>query len=152
MAAAAGHDGPIVRITGDCPFIDPAIVDALITLFEAAHGAAYGSNIQPRSYPDGLDAEVFSPAALARADAVATDATEREHVTTVMRADPERFPAVALVGDAPLARLRWTVDTDDDLAFVRAVVERLGPAGIMRGSTKCSPPSAALPRSRAPTA
>ena len=127
VGAAEGHDGPIVRLTADCPLVDPATVDAVVALFEGTAGCAYASNVLPRTYPDGLDTEVISLAALRTVHDETTDAAEREHVTIGVRADPERWPAVALV-HAPesLGELRWTVDTPDDLAFVRAVVERLG--------------------------
>ena len=126
VGAAAGHDGPVVRITADCPFIDPDVVDELLGRFAAASWAAYGSNFQDRTYPDGLDAEVFTPEALALADRLATDPADREHVTTFMRRHPDRFPSVSLVDARRLGRLRWTVDDPEDLEFVRAVVARLG--------------------------
>jgi spore coat polysaccharide biosynthesis protein SpsF len=125
--AAAGHDGPIVRITADCPLVDPGIVDAVIELFERTPGCAYASNVAPRTYPDGLDVEVISSAALHAANAEATDAAEREHVTAGVRARPQRWPAAALTcAPEDLGELRWTVDTADDLAFVRGVAARLG--------------------------
>ena len=83
-------------------------------------------NIEPRTYPDGLDVEVFSRVVLDLTDEIATDRQDREHVTPVMRRDPDRFPAVALVSEEPLGDLRWTVDTEADLDFVRRVVARLG--------------------------
>lgn len=125
--AAAGHAGPIVRITADCPLVDPGIVDAVIELFERTPGCAYASNVEPRTYPDGLDVEVISAAALHAADAESTDAAEREHVTAGVRGRPERWPSAGLVCEPEdLGELRWTVDTAADLAFVRALAERLG--------------------------
>lgn len=127
VGAAEGHAGPIVRLTADCPLIDPGTVDALIALFESTAGCAYASNVLPRTYPDGLDTEVVALAALHAVHAETTDPAEREHVTIGVRADPERWPAAALVHEPEsLGELRWTVDTPDDLAFVRAVVARLG--------------------------
>lgn len=123
--AAAGHDGIVVRITADCPLIDPALVDGVVTLLGAAN-VDYASNIEPRTFPDGLDVEAFTTAALKTADQEATASGDREHVTTFIRGRPDRFPAVHLTGDEPLGELRWTVDTADDLAFVRAVVKALG--------------------------
>ena len=118
--------GPVVRITGDCPLIDPSLVDSAIAAFLARPGCAYASNIAVRTYPDGLDVEVIEPAALRVADAEATDPSDREHVTALVRRDPKRFPAVEIRHDTPLGDLRWVVDTEADLAFVRAVVVRLG--------------------------
>jgi spore coat polysaccharide biosynthesis protein SpsF (cytidylyltransferase family) len=122
--ALGDHPGPVVRITADCPLIDPAVVDALVTAFAAAGpGARYGSNIDPRTFPDGLDAEVFTRAALLDAAAHATGAQAREHVTPFLRA---QGVDVAIESGLDLGAERWTVDTAADLAFVRAVVARLG--------------------------
>jgi spore coat polysaccharide biosynthesis protein SpsF len=126
VGAAAGHDGPLARLTADCPLIDPGLVDAVAELFGRTPDCAYASNIERRTYPDGLDVEVFSREALDLAAKVAIDPGDREHVTTVIRRDPTRFPAAALVLDEPLGELRWTVDTEADLDFVRRVVDRLG--------------------------
>jgi spore coat polysaccharide biosynthesis protein SpsF len=123
--AAAGHDGAIVRLTADCPLIDPALVDTVVEMFRAA-GVAYASNVEPRTFPDGLDVEVVSSAALREAAETADDPVDREHVTTAIRRDPVRFPAVHLLNDENLGELRWTVDDADDLEFVRRTVERLG--------------------------
>jgi spore coat polysaccharide biosynthesis protein SpsF len=127
VGAARGHTGPIVRITADCPFIDPEVVDDLVRLFKATPGCAYASNIEPRSFPHGLDAEVFSPQALAEAAAEAQTASDREHVTPIMRRQLERFGAANLTAAEDLSELRWTVDTVEDLEFVRRVAARLGP-------------------------
>ena len=124
--AVDGYRGAIVRITGDCPLIDPEIVDEVVALFHDTPDCAYASNVEPRTYPDGLDVEVVSPEALAATDAEATDAYDREHVTAFVRARPQRFPAAALVNDEDLGELRWTVDTAEDLEFVRRLIRRLG--------------------------
>jgi len=128
VGAAAGHSGPILRVTADCPLIDPDVIDALLGCFAAAPGALYGSNVEHRTYPDGLDVEVFTPAALTLADRLATDPLDREHVTTLMRRHPDRFPPVSLTGPERLGHLRWTVDDREDLEFIRALVARLGEA------------------------
>jgi spore coat polysaccharide biosynthesis protein SpsF len=126
VAAIGGHSGPVVRVTGDCPLTDARVVDAAIDLFLEAPGCRYVQNVEPRSYPDGLDVEVVDAAALCELAAEATDPAEREHVTLGIRRDPSRFPVAVLPGPSELADLRWTVDTPADLEFVRAVVERLG--------------------------
>jgi spore coat polysaccharide biosynthesis protein SpsF len=123
--AARGHDGTVVRITADCPFIDPALVDATVELLEAS-GCAYASNVEPRTYPDGLDVEAMPAHVLAALAAEPLDASDREHVTTALRRDPSRWSRVGLAGGEDLADLRWTVDTEDDLEFVRQVAARLG--------------------------
>ena len=125
--AAAGHDGPILRITADCPLMDPRVVDDLVALFTSEEGLAYASNTDQRTYPDGLDVEVFTPAALAEAERLATDPADREHVTTFIRRERDRFPAADLIADGePLGHLRWTVDDQADLDLVRGVARRLG--------------------------
>lgn len=127
VGACDGHAGEAVRITGDCPLVDAGIVDEVIRLFHATDGCVYASNIEPRTYPDGLDVEVVACSTL-RALADETDvAEEREHVTLAIRRNPERFPSVALVHDPDLGDLRWTVDTAEDLELVRRLVSMLGP-------------------------
>lgn len=125
-AAAAGHDGAVVRITADCPLIDADIVDEVVALLSATPAAQYASNIEPRTYPDGLDVEALDAAVLAELDREVTHRDEREHVTLAIRRDPHRYGAAALVCELGLGELRWTVDTPSDLEFVRAVVGRLG--------------------------
>ena len=125
--AAAEHDGIVVRITGDCPLIDPAVVDAVVDLLEAAPDAVYASNVEPRrTFPHGLDVEALRAATLAQLDREVTDPELREHVTLAARRDPDRYPAVAVENDEDLSHLRWTVDLPADLEFVRAVADRLG--------------------------
>jgi len=121
-AEAAGAD-TVVRVTGDCPLIDPAVVDDVLALF-ADSDCDYASNVMQRTFPDGLDTEVFTRAALVRADAEVADAFLREHVTTYIRGNAPGHP-----GDgfrhahhrfaADFAHVRWTVDRPDDLARVR---------------------------------
>jgi spore coat polysaccharide biosynthesis protein SpsF len=126
VGALGERPGPAVRITGDCPLTDPAVVDAAVELFSATPGCAYVSNVDPPTYPDGLDVEVIARDALLAIHAEPLDAAAREHVTPAVRGDPRRFPARTLRAEEDLSELRWSVDTADDLAFVRAVVERLG--------------------------
>jgi spore coat polysaccharide biosynthesis protein SpsF (cytidylyltransferase family) len=146
--AAAGHDGPIVRVTADCPLIDAEVVDDVVRLFRQSCGCVYASNIEPRTYPDGLDVEVVAPGILDQLAAEVGVPGDREHVTIAIRRDPGRYPSVSLVCDDRLGDLRWTVDTQDDLDFVRAVVARLGTrrhaAGMneILGSVRADPPLA----------
>lgn len=133
VGAAAGHDGPIARVTADCPLIDPTLVDRVAEVFEQTPDCAYASNIEPRTYPDGLDVEVFSRKALEFAVKVATDPQDREHVTTVMRREQIHFPTASLICDEDLGDLRWTVDTQADLEFLRLVVARLGARRYLAG-------------------
>ena len=126
LGVLGAYDGPVVRITGDCPLIDPEVIDATVELYRGTPGCAYASNVEPRFFPDGLDVEVVDADALRAIAAAPLSAADREHVTTAIRADPERFPAATLIRDEDLGELRWTIDEADDLAFVRALVERLG--------------------------
>jgi spore coat polysaccharide biosynthesis protein SpsF (cytidylyltransferase family) len=127
VGAAAGHSGPVARVTGDCPLIDPEIVDEVVALYTSRPDCVYASNVEPRTYPDGLDIEVVSHDTLERLAAEIADADDREHVTTAIRRSPAAFPSLSLTSGQDLGDLRWTVDTADDLAFVREVVTRLGP-------------------------
>jgi spore coat polysaccharide biosynthesis protein SpsF (cytidylyltransferase family) len=126
LVAIADREGPVVRITGDCPLIDPDIVDRTIERFLSVPGCAYASNIEPRTFPDGLDVEVFDTGALRTVAREPLDTYDREHVTSAIRTRPGRFPQTALVGKCDLGALRWTVDEPEDLEFVRALVRRLG--------------------------
>jgi spore coat polysaccharide biosynthesis protein SpsF (cytidylyltransferase family) len=126
LAAIGDRDGPVVRITGDCPLIDPEIVDETIERFRSVPGCVYASNVQPRSFPDGLDVEVIDAGALRAIAREPLSADDREHVTSAIRAAPERFRQAALVHEPDLGQLRWTVDEPEDLRFVRALVGRLG--------------------------
>jgi spore coat polysaccharide biosynthesis protein SpsF len=126
VGAIGEHDGPVVRITGDCPLVDPAIVDAVLERYASAPGCAYASNVAPRTFPDGLDVEAVDAAVLRELDAEPLSAKQREHVTSAVRERPERYRQVALVHDPDLGRLCWTVDRPEDLRFMRALVRRLG--------------------------
>ncbi len=109
----------VVRVTADCPLIDPAVVDRVLEAFEAAR-ADYASNVGRLTFPDGLDTEVFSFAALEAAWRDARKASEREHVTPYLR-NPERFKQAGLEAPKNFSRERWTVDEPADLEFVRRV-------------------------------
>ena len=120
-AAALGEKAAqVVRITADCPLIDPEIIDRVVARFRSGD-LDYASNAMLRSYPDGLDTEVFSFTALERAWREATKTSEREHVTPYLRS--EKFRAANVKNDAPLIEHhhRWTVDEAADLEFVREV-------------------------------
>jgi spore coat polysaccharide biosynthesis protein SpsF (cytidylyltransferase family) len=127
VEACRGFSGPVVRITGDCPLVDPTIVTQVVRLFRHSDDCVYASNIEPtRTYPDGLDVEVFESGLLEQLAAEVDNPADREHVTPAVRRDPDRYPRATLVADEDLGDLRWTVDTSQDLEFVREVVGRLG--------------------------
>ena len=120
LAADQARADIIVRVTGDCPLIDPEVVDAVVALLVDG-GLDYASNVAPPSFPDGLDCEAFTGAALAAAMAGASAPADREHVTTFIRGNP-RFAQANHAHTPDLAALRWTVDYPADLAHVRALV------------------------------
>lgn len=125
-AEAYGADH-VVRITGDCPLIDPALVD-LVVAAHLAHGNDYTSNTLGHvTFPDGLDTEVVTAAALARAGREARLASEREHVTQYLIKHPERFRQERIANGEDLSAERWTVDEPEDLALVTRVYEALYP-------------------------
>ena len=115
----------LVRLTGDCPLQAPEVVDAVVSFFQ--EGAFdYAANTHPPTYPDGLDAEVFSFAALQRAWCDAVTLAEREHVTYHLYTHPEKFKIGNLQWVEDLSDMRWTLDESSDLAFLREVYGRLG--------------------------
>jgi len=119
----------VVRITPDCPLLDPAVAGLVLARFLDARGSLdYASNTQPPTFPDGQDTEAFSAAALARAWREARLPSEREHVTPYIWKHPERFRLANVRHAEDLSALRWTVDEAADLDFVRAVYARLGDA------------------------
>ncbi len=115
----------VVRITGDCPLIDPALVDEVIAKFLSS-GVDYASNTCPATYPDGLDTEVFSFSALARAHAEAATPHQREHVTPYMR-EGGQFRTLNYSYSDDHSRERWTVDEPEDLDVVAAVFAHFQP-------------------------
>lgn len=117
----------IVRLTADCPLLDPAVIDKVVHHFRAG-GHDYVSNALEPSYPDGLDTEAFRGSALERAWREAKLTSEREHVTAFIWKHPELFRVANVANDRDLSHLRWTVDEPEDLEFVRAVYSHLGPA------------------------
>ncbi|MBW8859527.1 MAG: glycosyltransferase family protein [Caulobacter sp.] len=118
---AFGATGTVVRLTADCPLADPAVIDETLALHTAS-GADYTSNTPARrSFPKGLDVEVFEATALRAAADETTDPYDREHVTPFLYRRPERFRIAGLEQAADEGEVRWTVDRHDDLDFVRAV-------------------------------
>lgn len=110
----------IVRITADCPLIDPQLVDETVRVFQA-HEADYASNVIPRTYPRGLDTEVFTAEALAWAWLEARHPHQREHVTPYLYEHPEIFKMASATAEADHSRYRWTLDTADDLVLIRTI-------------------------------
>jgi len=149
-SAFAHRAAVVVRLTADCPFLDPALVDELLERFlSALPRLDFAANRLPqpwgRSFPIGLDAEVMTEAALERAWSEAGEPHQREHVTPYFYDDapvdalrfdekaprwreittPRGFRIALWHAPSPLGNLRWTVDTPQDLQFARAVVDLL---------------------------
>jgi spore coat polysaccharide biosynthesis protein SpsF len=133
----------VVRLTADCPLIDPRLVEDVVDAHRST-GADYTSNTLIRTYPDGLDVEVISAAAIDTADRRATAGNEREHVTPYIYRRPETFALRAVRSGMWLADERWTVDTAEDLDYLRGVVARLGSgfawqSVLLTGHHRCRP-------------
>jgi spore coat polysaccharide biosynthesis protein SpsF len=123
------HEYPaahVVRLTGDCPLVDPDVVDAVVAQHLVC-GANVTSNAAEPTFPDGLDVEVVSSAALERAGEEATLTIEREHVTQFFYRRRDQFDVVDYKGREDLSRMRWTVDRLNDLTFVHAVYQAIFP-------------------------
>jgi len=117
----------VVRVTGDCPLADWEVIDGCIR-FALDGGYDYASNALEPTWPDGLDVEVFTFAALAAAWNEADSPLEQEHVTPFIHRRPERFRLGSFKNRVDLSALRWTVDEPRDYEFVREVYDRLYPA------------------------
>jgi len=116
----------VVRITSDCPLIDPGVTDYTIAAYlSAAPTVDYVNNLNPRTYPRGLDTEVFSFAALERAHRE-DRSSWREHVTPYIHQQPALFRLGAVANLVDYARYRWTVDTPEDLELVRTIYQHFG--------------------------
>ncbi len=114
----------VVRITADCPLIDPELIDATIRS-SLDQKADYASNSLVRTYPRGLDVEVFTADALARAWSAAKE-YQRIHVTPYLYENPESFKVISIAGEVDKSQYRWTLDTAEDLELIRAVYKHFG--------------------------
>lgn len=130
QAALSAGAEVVVRITGDCPLIDPDIIDSVVRAFRAGV-VDYASNIDPPTYPDGLDVEVFSFAALEKAWRECTASYGREHVTPYIR-EPGRFQRLNVASEIDYSHQRWTVDEFSDLEVVRQIFSYFAPRGDFR--------------------
>lgn len=124
-AAQAHRAEAIVRITSDCPLIDPGVTSKVVRAFLETN-PHYASNSLERTYPRGLDTEVMTLSALERAWHQATESYQRVHVTPFLYQNPDLFKLLSVKNDQDYSSYRWTVDTPEDLAFVQEVYERLG--------------------------
>lgn len=123
QAARANDAAVVVRITSDCPLIDPVLIDEAVGAFSGA-GVDYASNtLEPRTYPRGLDVEVVTADALERAWREDDNPALREHATPYLYRHPERFRLLRVPGPEDHSDRRWSVDTRDDYDLVRSIFE-----------------------------
>ena len=127
VAGAARATGAkiVVRLTGDCPLIDPALIDQTVDLLEES-GADVSTNSYPRTFPIGMDVEVVRGDALFEADRLASDSYEREHVMPYLYAHPDRYQVARLRSDKDLSGYRLTMDMKEDLELIRRIADHFG--------------------------
>ncbi len=123
LAAKEARADVAVRVTGDCPLIDPLTTDRVIAdLVEHTNSTDYSSNVIRRTYPRGLDTEAMFIDVLERMDRLAQSTPAREHVTVYLRGERRDLFAVRdVIDDEDNSDLRWTVDTNDDLELLRVL-------------------------------
>lgn len=114
----------IVRVTSDCPLFDGTLLDEMLAAFDDAH-VDYLSNTLKRTFPRGLDAEIFTFAALERANREAVKPPEREHVTPFLYQHPELFRLRSFEDETDLSAHRWTLDTPEDWQLIEALYQAL---------------------------
>jgi len=117
----------VMRLTGDCPLMDPAVIDEVVERFEE-RGDAVDYLSTPSNYPEGLDTEIFRFPALEEVAREAKLPSEREHVTPYLKNHPERFTIESWQkGEGGHSQMHWSVDTQADFNFVTKVFEQLYP-------------------------
>jgi glutamate-1-semialdehyde 2,1-aminomutase/spore coat polysaccharide biosynthesis protein SpsF len=129
IAAEAVGTDIVLRVTSDCPLIDPELCGEALKL-RANENADYACNNMPPSFPHGLDCEVFTADALRRADRSTINREDREHVTPWLRRDPGVKRAVLKGPGGHTIEQRWTLDYPEDYEFLRRIFELLPPNRI----------------------
>lgn len=124
LAAAECKADLIIRVTSDCPLLDPGIIDQTIKYYKN-NDFDYVSNMLTRSYPRGLDCEVFSMEALTMAHNEAYQKSDREHVTPYIYNNPDKFKISGIESDTDYSHHRWTVDTKDDFLLIKTIYEKI---------------------------
>lgn len=123
----------IVRVTSDCPLLQPDLVSQVLHLV-TSNQADYASNTNPPTWPDGLDCEVFTFKALEYAYKKSTRLSDREHVTSFIHNNQKLFNCLNVDSSSVgLEKHRWTIDAPADLIYVQALVDRCdGPTTLYR--------------------
>ena len=123
-AASKYNAEHVIRLTGDCPLSDPDIIENVIQQhFEL--NVDYTSNTLPASFPDGLDVEIFRFECLEKAWKEAILPSEKEHVTSYIRNNVEKFTHSNVKSSQDLSSMRWTVDEPEDFEFIEKVYQKL---------------------------
>jgi spore coat polysaccharide biosynthesis protein SpsF len=129
VAARATGAATVMRVTSDCPLLDPEVSAIVLTAYTDAResGIRYARTSAQSGYPHGFDTEVFDTAALYDAEANATERFDREHVTPYLWKQPDLFPAVILDPKPDRRHWRLTVDTAEDYRIASAIYDALYP-------------------------
>jgi spore coat polysaccharide biosynthesis protein SpsF len=127
-AALESAASVIVRVTSDCPLLDPDVVETVISRFRGFDGCDYASNMLEPTFPYGMAVEVMSFAALSQAHSHARDPVEREHVTPYIYRRPSQFRIASVEMSPNRSEHRWTVDTPEDFELVSLILEALYPS------------------------
>jgi spore coat polysaccharide biosynthesis protein SpsF len=119
----------IVQVTGDCPLVEPSVVEEAVAVYREELPDYVSTVLDGETFPVGLDVEVFSTALLKEVDAATSDRFDREHVSTFIYGQPERYRLRKIEAEGARRRpdLRLTLDTEDDLEVIRTVYEALWP-------------------------
>ncbi|MBD2544982.1 cytidylyltransferase domain-containing protein [Planktothricoides raciborskii] len=128
QAAAAHQASVVVRVTSDCPLIDPQVIDRVIDYYlQNQSNYDYVSNGIKRTYPRGMDTEVFSFSVLEQAFLEATAQPDREHVTPFIYLQPQRYRLGHVLYAEDCSHHRWTVDTPEDFDLIKKIIEAVYP-------------------------
>lgn len=128
QAATASKADLVVRVTSDCPLIDPQVINAAIDYYlQNQSNYDYVSNCIKRTYPRGMDIEVFSFSVLQQAFLEATAQPDREHVTPFIHRQPERYRLGHVLYSEDCSHHRWTVDTPEDFELIQKIIEAVYP-------------------------
>lgn len=109
-----------IRLTGDCPVVMPDLLDQMTSAFESQH-VEYLSNVNPPTFPDGLDIEIISTKSFLEFSKMELTDKEKEHVTFGMRIRPAQFKIGNFVAPYDLSKMRWTVDYEEDYVFISKI-------------------------------
>ena len=126
QCALQNNADPIIRITGDCPLIDPDIVEEMLEFYLKNNYDYISNRINPK-YPDGLDVEIYSFKTLQMVEQNAKLSSERALVTTYITKNPKIFKIFSYENQEDLSGHRWTVDEQNDLEFVRKIYSIMKP-------------------------